>query len=94
MIPSVLLAQAGPLLEKLAERMVDTDPGVRSQLNSLLAVNILPELGEGALEPFLPLLMAFVCSALTQLNSDIRCTRHLTCKHVCLQPQEYGKFLI
>lgn len=64
--------QAGPLLEKLAERIVDSDAQVRTLLKALLAAHILPELRPGALEPFLPLLMAFVCSGLAQLSADMR----------------------
>ena len=66
------MLQAGPLVEKLAERMVDSDSGVRSQLKSLLVAHVLPKLSGGALDPFLPLLMAFICSALTQLDTDMR----------------------
>ena len=64
--------QAGPVIEKLAERITDSDTQVRRQLRGLLAEHVLPHVAGPALSPFLPLLMAFVCSALTQLSPDVR----------------------
>ena len=45
---------------------------VRKQLTELLGKVVLPGLGPSALQPFLPLLMAHTCSAMTHLSQDVR----------------------
>ena len=64
--------QAGPVVEKLAERMADTDAGARAALRDLLKDVVLPRLGAGGLAPFLPLLMAHITSAMTHLTAAVR----------------------
>ncbi len=71
--------QAGPVVEQLAERMADPDAGVRAALQALLSGTVLRELGAGALAPFLPLLMAHVSAAMTNLAAPIRCTAGRSC---------------
>jgi len=68
----VSLLQTGPVIEKLANRIADSDKPVRSALKDLLGGSLLPQLGEGMLAPFLPLLMAHICSAMTHLQPGIR----------------------
>ncbi len=68
--------QTGPVIEKLANRIADSDKQVREALKELLAGSLLPQLGEGRLTPFLPLLMAHICSAMTHLQAGIRCACH------------------
>ena len=46
---------------------------MRSALRDALAAPLLPTLGPAALGPFVPLLMAHVCSAMTHLAEPIRC---------------------
>ena len=45
---------------------------VRAALEDLLRGAMLPGLGAAALQPFLPLLMAHVCAAMTHLALDVR----------------------
>ena len=45
---------------------------VRTALVELLRDAVLPGLGAAALQPFLPLLMAHVCAAMTALAPDVR----------------------
>ena len=59
-------------MEKLADRVTDADKDVRAALMQLLSQRVLPGLAGGLLTPFLPLLMAHVCSAMTHLDSGIR----------------------
>jgi pre-rRNA-processing protein IPI1 len=60
-------------MEKLAERVSDSDSGVRASLRDLLGQTLLPGLVGSALAPFIPLLMAHVGSAMTHIAPDIRC---------------------
>ena len=64
--------QAGPVVERLAERITDADAGVRAALRALLTSAVLPGLGPGPLAPFLPLLMAHVSAGMTHLAAPIR----------------------
>lgn len=52
--------------------MVVRAADVRKQLRELLGKVVLPGLGPSALQPFLPLLMAHTCSAMTHLSQDVR----------------------
>jgi len=45
---------------------------VRTALVDLLRDAVLPRLGAAALQPFLPLLMAHICAAMTALAPDVR----------------------
>ena len=60
------------MIEKLADRIADSDKAVRSALKDLLGGSLLPQLGERLLTPFLPLLMAHIRSAMTHLQPGIR----------------------
>ena len=52
---------------------MDVEAAVRRQAASLFRRRIFPGLPGGALQPFLPLIMAYVHSGLTQLAADVRC---------------------
>ena len=60
-------------METAAARVADADAGVRSALRDLLRGTLLPALGPAALAPYVPLLMAHVCAAMTHLAEPIRC---------------------
>ncbi|KAG2501063.1 hypothetical protein HYH03_000882 [Edaphochlamys debaryana] len=70
--PDQLRLHAAQVIGTLAERVVDGEPGVRSQLRSLLGGSVLPLLGPDALRPFMPVLMSHVCGAMTHLSLDVR----------------------
>lgn len=59
-------------METAAERVADGDGGVRAALRALLGGTLLPALGPAALAPFVPLLMAHVCAAMTHPAEPIR----------------------
>jgi len=60
------------LLEALTPRLSDGEPSVRTALLTTLRGAVLPALGPSALNPFMPLLMAHVSAALTNLSADVR----------------------
>ena len=60
------------VVETAAERVADTDSGVRAALRDLLRGTLLPALGPRALAPFVPLLMAHTCAAMTHLAEPVR----------------------
>jgi pre-rRNA-processing protein IPI1 len=60
------------LLESLAPRLSDGDASVRTALLATLRSAVLPALGPAALSPFMPLVMAHVSAALTNLSADVR----------------------
>ncbi|KAG2448880.1 hypothetical protein HYH02_006229 [Chlamydomonas schloesseri] len=70
--PEHVRLHAAQVLATLAERIVDGDPGVRSELRRLLGESVLPVLGADALRPFMPMVMAHVCGAMTHLSLDVR----------------------
>lgn len=61
MSPLLHLLTPPQVLATLAERIVDGDPGVRSELRRLLNEAVLPVLGADTLRPFMPMFMAHVC---------------------------------
>ena len=81
-------AQAGPLISKLAGSLVDSEAAVRKQAASLFQQRVFPGLPGSALQPFLPLIMAYVHSGLTQLASDIRCAPTACALAVSSEPKE------
>lgn len=64
--------QAAVVVERLVERVSDTDAEVRSALKDLLRDVVLPQLGAAALAPFTPLIMAHITSAMTHLADAVR----------------------
>ncbi|GAB4823624.1 hypothetical protein N2152v2_010670 [Parachlorella kessleri] len=70
--PKELTRHATLVMETLSERITDGDKSVRSALREALAAPVLPTLGPAALGPFVPLLMAHVCSAMTHLAEPVR----------------------
>ena len=80
------MAQAGPIVEALAERIADPEAPVRDALHALLAAHVLAGLGPAAVAPFAPLLMAHVCGAMTSLAPDVRSTMP-PCSVITPRPQ-------
>ena len=70
--PAELRRHTTLVVETAAERIGDGDASVRAALRELLAGTLLPALGGSALAPFVPLLMAHVCAAMTHLAEPIR----------------------
>lgn len=75
------LLQANPALARLhgaaiistaAERTLDPDGPCRAALRQFCQKALLPALGPEALQPFIPVLMGHVCSAMTHLAEPIR----------------------
>jgi hypothetical protein len=60
------------LLEALAPRLSDGEASVRTTLLTTLRCAVLPALGPASLSPFMPLLLAHVSAALTNLSADVR----------------------
>ena len=63
---------AGQLLTKLAERVGDGESAVRQALRSLMRERVMPLLSAGAVRPFMPVVMAHVSSAMTNLCMEVR----------------------
>jgi pre-rRNA-processing protein IPI1 len=59
-------------VEAAAARVADGDAAVRAAARELLKTVVLPGLGDAALGPHVPLLMAHVCAAMTHLAEPIR----------------------
>jgi pre-rRNA-processing protein IPI1 len=70
--PAEARRHPAPLLEALAPRLSDGEPSVRTSLLTCLRSAVLPALGPSALSPFMPLLLAHVSAALTNLSADVR----------------------
>jgi len=70
--PGEARAHAGAILERLVERFDDPDPAVRKELRTMLREVLLPALEAATLAPFIPLIMAHVCSAMTHVILEIR----------------------
>ncbi|PNH00248.1 Testis-expressed sequence 10 protein, partial [Tetrabaena socialis] len=70
--PEQLRLNAAQVLGTLSERVVDGDSGVRSATRALLHDRVLPLLGPDTLRPFMPVVMAHVCGAMTHLSLDVR----------------------
>ena len=66
------LVQIGPTIEKLANRIADPERTVREALKTLFHETLLSDFGSKLLAPFISLLMAHVCSAMTHLQANIR----------------------
>ncbi|KAL4439859.1 hypothetical protein ABPG75_002860 [Micractinium tetrahymenae] len=70
--PDELRRHTTLVMETAAERITDGDKAVRAALRELLSGTLLPALGPAALAPFVPLMMAHVCAAMTHLAEPIR----------------------
>lgn len=70
--PDEARRHTGAIFEALADRVTDGESPVRKELKTLLQDKLLPLLSPLALGPFVPLLMAHVCSAMTHLTASIR----------------------
>jgi len=69
--PDTLRMSAGLLLERLAQMVPDDDRTVRAHLRVTLC-KVLGALGLAAAAPFMPLLVAYVCSGMTHPLEPIR----------------------
>ena len=69
--------QAGTVVEKLANRIADPEKPVRDALKALFQTSLLSAFDGKLLTPFMSLLMAHICSAMTHLHAGIR-------SHSCL----------
>ncbi|MEW5311739.1 MAG: hypothetical protein WDW38_003427 [Sanguina aurantia] len=69
--PEELTQHTHEFFTKIADRITDSEGDVRKALRLLLK-GALPLAGLGVLRPFMPLLMAHVCGAMTHLNLGIR----------------------
>jgi hypothetical protein len=70
-IQVLLQTNAHSVLTSVAERLVDTEPAVRSQLLPVTA-SIFSQLSASAALPHLPIFCAFLVSALSQLHVSVR----------------------
>ena len=70
-IQVLLQTNAHAVLTSLAERLVDTEPAVRSQLLPVTA-SVFSQLSATAALPHLPIYCAFLVSALSQLHVSVR----------------------
>ncbi|GMH32998.1 hypothetical protein BSKO_00832 [Bryopsis sp. KO-2023] len=70
--PEELTQHAAMIIESIGEMAVDLDGAVRAQLLKLLSTQVFPNLTGGSLQPFVPLLMAHVCSSMTHAAMEVR----------------------
>ncbi|KND03679.1 uncharacterized protein SPPG_01147 [Spizellomyces punctatus DAOM BR117] len=69
--PEALHAHLSTLLDALSKLLVDDDGNVRKTLLSFLK-DLMPTIPKGHFRPFMSLLMAYTCSAMTHISEDIR----------------------
>lgn len=81
------MRQAGPVIEKLANRIADPEKPVREALKTLFHGSLVTTFSSGMLMPFLPLLMAHICSAMTHLQEGIRYQPQPCCPDCNLMPR-------
>jgi hypothetical protein len=70
--PRELASHLAEVMCAIVGRITDADKGVRAALRTLWVDSIQEHTSEAQLAPFLPLLMAHVCSAATHLRVDVR----------------------
>ncbi|KAG1657712.1 hypothetical protein FOA52_002516 [Chlamydomonas sp. UWO 241] len=70
--PQELPQNTHAFFTKVTERVADGDAGVRQALRVLLSEHAFNKLPPGAIRPFMPVLMAHVASAMTNLNMNVR----------------------
>jgi pre-rRNA-processing protein IPI1 len=70
--PQELRQHTHLFFSKIAERVSDGDAPVRSALRHLLREHVLPRLDPGHVRPFMPVMMAHLSSAMTNLNMEVR----------------------
>lgn len=63
---------AASLINAAAERLSDAHPPCRAAVRDLFQRALLPAMGRGAIQPFLPILMAHIRAAMTHLSEDVR----------------------
>ncbi|TPX68577.1 hypothetical protein SpCBS45565_g03067 [Spizellomyces sp. 'palustris'] len=69
--PEALHAHLSTLFDALSRLLVDDDGNVRKTLLSFLK-ELMPTVPKGHFRPFMSLLMAYTCSAMTHISEDIR----------------------
>eukprot|EP00798_Chlamydomonas_sp_ICE-L_P013490 gene13490-19348_t len=70
--PEEIRQHAHQFFPKIAERVGDPDQGVRVAMRALLREQVMPAIHAGALRPFMPVIMAHVSGAMTNLNISVR----------------------
>ena len=70
--PGVLFASLSTILPAIALRVADGDAATRAAARDLWTQRVSGSVSEAQLAPFLPLLMAHVCSAATHIQTDVR----------------------
>lgn len=70
--PSEGKIHGSEIVAMTADRAGDSDSSCREAYCTFLKTALFPALGEHALQPFLPLMMGHICSAMTHLNHAIR----------------------
>lgn len=70
--PEELSSHAVTLVEKLCPRMIDTDKSVQNALLLLLRTSIFASLPQVVMRPLVPIFMAYIFSAMTNLSMNIR----------------------
>lgn len=75
------------IVPSLSKCFVDEDSGVRKLTNSILFQNVCPRIAScnmgGSMRPFLPLILAYVGSALHSLDQDVRYDGCLALEALC-----------
>ena len=69
--PGLLLKNLGPVMSAIADRIVDSEPSVRSVLQELLRV-VISIAPWSSIRPFMPLIVAHLSAALSRLHTTIR----------------------
>lgn len=70
--PSEGKVHASEIVAMTADRAGDSESACREAYCTFLKTALFPALGEHALQPFMPLMMGHICSAMTHLNHAIR----------------------
>lgn len=69
--PGLFASQVSTVLPRVAEGIVDEEPGVRRAVCSMLQQNLW-QLSQGGFAPFLPLLASYITAAMTHVDIRIR----------------------
>lgn len=70
--PELLRLRLKDVVEALAERMADSEAHVRKAMNDVFEHTVLSNVDEKAMAPFLPLLVAHIAAAMTDIHRSVR----------------------
>mmetsp|Transcript_5776 Transcript_5776/g.35874 ORF Transcript_5776/g.35874 Transcript_5776/m.35874 type:complete len:892 (+) Transcript_5776:734-3409(+) len=70
--PELLRLRLKEVVEALAERMADSEAHVRKAMNNVFEHTVLSNVDEKAMAPFLPLLVAHIAAAMTDIHRSVR----------------------